>query len=302
MAFRELIVQVWYPVGNAHQPTAPYVPRLEAYRQVWEPKDVEIAGRVLTHAHLNEKSLSGRRFPVVLFSHGWQGTRTEYTSIAEDLASHGFAVFGIDHPYMGRIALSNGQVTEPTEDQFENQAEIRTYYGQDVKFVIDQIVKLNVGDTGDAFKGKLEVSRIGAMGHSSGFVAAATACMTDRRIAACTNVDAGGYSANELRALRQPLLWLRLKRAGPLPDEFLKDRREPSYELLLEDANHSSVEDWDYIEAESSEQRESAANRLRVLRKYIGAFFSEYLRGQKSALLKEGSSNSKVTFQIHLAQ
>jgi len=301
-AFRELIVQVWYPTKNAHQPTAPYVPRLEAYRQVWEPKDVEAAGRVLTHAHLDEKSLSGRHFPVVLFSHGWQGTRTEYTSIAEDLASHGFAVFGIDHPYMGRIALSNGQVTEPTEDQFENQAEIRNYYGQDIKFVINQIVKLNAGDTDDTFTGKLEVSHIGAMGHSSGFVAAATACMTDHRITACVNVDAGGYSANDLRALRQPLLWLRLKRAGPLPDEFLKDRREPSYELLLRDANHSSVEDWDYIEAESSEQRESAAERLRILRKYIGAFFREYLQGQKSALLEEGSSNSNVTFQIHLAQ
>ena len=300
--FRQLVVQVWYPVENADQPTAPYVPRLEAYRQVWEPKDVEVARRVLTHAHLDEKSLSGRRFPVVLFSHGWQGTRTEYTSIAEDLASHGFAVFGIDHPYMGRIALPSGQVTEPTEDQFENQAEIRNYYGQDIKFVIDQIVKLNAGDTDNTFTGKLEVSRIGVIGHSSGFVAAATACMTDRRIAACANVDAGGYSANDLRALRQPLLWLRLKRAGPLPDEFLKDRHEPSYELLLEDANHSSVEDWDYIEAESSEQRESAANRLRILRKYIGAFFSEYLQGQKSALLKEGSSNSNVAFQIHLAQ
>lgn len=300
--FRQLVVQVWYPVENADQPTAPYVPRLEAYRQVWEPKDVEVARRVLTHAHLDEKSLSGRRFPVVLFSHGWQGTRTEYTSIAEDLASHGFAVFGIDHPYMGRIALPSGQVTEPTEDQFENQAEIRNYYGQDIKFVIDQIVKLNAGDTDNTFTGKLEVSRIGVIGHSSGFVAAATACMTDRRIAACANVDAGGYSANDLRALRQPLLWLRLKRAGPLPDEFLKDRHEPSYELLLEDANHSSVEDWDYIEAESSEQRESAANRFRILRKYIGAFFSEYLQGQKSALLKEGSSNSNVAFQIHLAQ
>src|SRR5260221_11456200 len=97
--------------------------------------------------------------------------------------------------------------------------------------------------------------------------------MRDRRIADCANVDAGGYSANELRALGQPLLWLRLKRAGPLPDEFLKDRREPSYELLLEDANHSSVEDWDYIEAESSEQRQSPANRLRIVRKYLAECF-----------------------------
>jgi len=119
----------------------------------------------------------------VLFSHGWQGTRTEYTSIAEDLASHGFAVFGIDHPYMGRIALPNGQVTEPTEDHFQSSADIRNYYGQDVRFVIDRIIKLNAGDPDDTFIGKLQVSRIGVIGHSSGFVAAGTACKIDRRIA-----------------------------------------------------------------------------------------------------------------------
>jgi alpha-beta hydrolase superfamily lysophospholipase len=297
--FRSLIVQVWYPAKKGATPVAPYVPRLEAYRRVWEPKDVEVAGRVLTHAHLDEEPLSGRQFPVVLLSHGWQGTRTEYTSLAEDLASHGFAVFGIDHPYMGRIALSNGQVTESTEDQFANQSEIREYYGQDVEFVIDQIMKLNVGDPVRTFTGKLEVSKIGAIGHSSGFVAAATACMSDQRIAACANVDAPGYSASDLRALRQPLLWLRLNRAGPLLAEFLKDRSEPSYELLFKSANHSSVEDWDYIEAESDQQRDSAAEQLRILRKYLAAFFSEYLQGHEQTLLKKESSSSDVIFQIH---
>ncbi|HXT23827.1 MAG TPA: alpha/beta fold hydrolase [Candidatus Eisenbacteria bacterium] len=299
--FRQLVVQVWYPVATSEKPTAPYVAKLEAYRHVWEPKDVEVASRVLTHAYLGENPLISGHFPVVLFSHGWQGTRTEYTSIAEDLASHGFAVFGIDHPYMGRIALPNGQVTEPTEDHFQSPADILNYYGQDVRFVIDRIIKLNAGDPNGTFVGKLQVSRIGVIGHSSGFGAASTACKIDRRIAACANVD-GPVSAEDLRGLRQPLLWVRLERAGPTPAEFLRNRSEPSYELGFLHARHGSVEDWDYLEAESYQQRQSAADLLRVLREYIDAFFIEYLQGQKSALLKQSSTNSDMTFKIHAAR
>jgi hypothetical protein len=84
--FRQVIVQVWYPTKDGEGSTASYVPKLEAYRHVWDDTQVEAASRVLTHAHLNDKPLLGSQFPVVLFSHGWEGTRTEYTSIAEDLA------------------------------------------------------------------------------------------------------------------------------------------------------------------------------------------------------------------------
>lgn len=300
--FRQLIVQVWYPVNRSAKPTTPYVPKLEAYRGIWEPTDLEVASRVLTHAHLDEKPLTGRQFPLVLFSHGWQGTRTEYTSIAEDLASHGFAVFGIDHPYMGRIALPNGQVTEATEDHFQNPADIRKYYGQDVKFVIDQITRLNIADPDGLFIGKLKVSQIGVIGHSSGFVAAGTACIIDRRILACANVDAPGFSAKDLNGLRQPLLWVRLEKAGPVPAEFLKNRSEPVYELQLNDANHGSVEDWDYLESESYQQRKTAGERLQILRKYLNAFFGKYLQDQKADILAQASTNPDITFKIYEVQ
>jgi len=37
-------------VAASVKSTAPYVTKLEAYRHVWEPKDIEVASRVLTHA------------------------------------------------------------------------------------------------------------------------------------------------------------------------------------------------------------------------------------------------------------
>lgn len=297
--FRQVIVQVWYPTKDGGGSTASYVPKLEAYRHVWDDTQGEAASRVLTHAHLNDKPLLGSQFPVVLFSHGWEGTRTEYTSIAEDLASHGYAVFGIDHPYMGRIALPNGQVTEATENQFRSPGEIRKYYGQDVKFVIDQISKLNGGEPDGTFSGRLNVSLVAAIGHSSGFVAASAACTIDRRITACVNVDAPGFSAADLSGMKQPLLWIRMEKAGPVPAEFLKSRSESVYELQLMDAKHGSVEDWDYIEAESEQQRTAASQRLQVLRKYLGAFLGKYLKGKQSDLLERKPANPDLTIKIY---
>src|SRR5215831_17942408 len=116
--FRQVIVQAWYPARSSRGPSAPYVPRLDAYRQVWEKAAFIAAARAQTHSHLNAPALPGHRAPIVLLSHGWEETRNSYTSIAEDLASRGYAVFGVDHPYMGRIALPNGQVTTARENQF----------------------------------------------------------------------------------------------------------------------------------------------------------------------------------------
>jgi len=264
----------------------PYVPRLEAISWGLGTKRCRSCRTCSDSCSFGREAVKrSALLPIVLFSHGWQGTRTEYTSIAEDLASHGFAVFGIDHQTWGGSLFRTVKLPSRRRTSLRTRRKSGTTTGRTVKFVIDQIVKLNVGDTDDTFTGKLEVSRIGAIGHSSGFVAAATACMTDRRMQLARMLTLGVFSERSSRAETAPAL-AAPEEGRPLPDEFLKDRREPSYELLLEDANHSSVEDWDYIEAESSEQRESAANRLRILRKYIGAFFSEYLQGQKSALLK----------------
>ena len=194
---RQVIVQIWYPTRDRSGPTAPYVPMLSSYRRVWEDSEVDVAGRTLTHSRLNTKPMSGVRFPIVLLSHGWEGTRSEYTSIAEDLASHGYAVFGVDHPYMGRIALPNGEVTESTENQFHSPAEIVAYYARDLEFVIHRIAELNRADPEKTFPGKFDMTRIAAIGHSSGFVAASGACKLDSRIKACINIDAPGFGASD---------------------------------------------------------------------------------------------------------
>jgi predicted dienelactone hydrolase len=156
---RQLIVQVWYPTEDRSGPASPYVPMLSSYRHIWEDSDVDVASRTLTHSRLDAKPMSSVQFPVALLSHGWQGTRSEYTSFAEDLASHGYAVLGVDHPYMGRIALPDGEVTEPSESQFHSPAEVAAYYAKDVEFVIGRIAELNRANPEKTFTGKFDMAR-----------------------------------------------------------------------------------------------------------------------------------------------
>jgi predicted dienelactone hydrolase len=298
--YRQLIVQVWYPTEDRFGPASPYVPMLSSYRHIWEDSDVDVASRTLTHSRLNAKPMSGMPFPVVLLSHGWQGTRSEYTSFAEDLASHGYAVFGVDHPYMGRIAMPNGEVTEPTESQFHSPAEVVAYYAKDLEFVIGQITELNRATREKTFTGKFDMARIAAIGHSSGFVAASGACKLDSRIKACINIDAPGFGASDLAGLEQPLLWIRLQKAGGVPAEYLKTARTAVYELQTEGANHGSVEDWDYLEAASPAQREAADKVLQIIRRYVEAFLSKHLNRQNSDLLDPGSGKPGIQWRVYV--
>jgi dienelactone hydrolase len=289
--FRQLIVQAWYPARPKSGTTGDYVPRLNAYRTVWEKSEIEVAGRTQTHSHVNATPIPDVRFLVVLLSHGWEGTRSEYSSLAEDLASHGYAVFGVDHPYMGRIVLPNGQVTESTEQQFQSPAEIMEYYGRDLQFAIDEITRLNTPARDSIFANRLDLSRIAAIGHSSGFSAVSDACRRDPRIKACVNIDAPGYTAALLTGLHQPLLWIWLERAGPVPPSFLTTIASEVYELQIPGANHGSVEDWDYLEASSPQERKNAAQRLTLIRNYVAAFLGKSLRDQDSPLLSHSQNN-----------
>ena len=55
---------------------------------------------VTTHAVLDAMPAARpARFPVIVFSHGYTGLPSSHTGLFEDLASHGWAVLSVVHPY-----------------------------------------------------------------------------------------------------------------------------------------------------------------------------------------------------------
>jgi predicted dienelactone hydrolase len=92
--------------------------------------------------------------PVVMFSHGNEGTRIQSFFFASVLASHGFIVVSTDH---------HGNTLEESEVD-EDVAINRPL---DISFAIDELTVMN-SDTGDFFENAFDLANIGMSGHSFG--------------------------------------------------------------------------------------------------------------------------------------
>ena len=117
-AFRQVEVLAWYPAAAARRRgPAPYLREgLVEVRGFAKLFGVETSfdgvESVRTHAELGaDPAAAPRKLPVLLFSHGYTGMPSSYTALLEDLASHGYAVLSVVHPYEASAAtLSDGHL------------------------------------------------------------------------------------------------------------------------------------------------------------------------------------------------
>lgn len=151
---RNVVVQAWYPTETSAKGTyAVYMDGLDNL-----PTKIGILPSFLfkqyhkidTYAILDAPlSKIRKKWPVVIFMTGYGATRAVYTSLSAGLASYGYVVLALDHPYEAALtALSTGEVVttvekfssdDPDRIKFmENRLGVRV---ADVKFVINQLAK-----------------------------------------------------------------------------------------------------------------------------------------------------------------
>lgn len=142
-------------------------------------------------------------FPIIIFSHGMGTMVQHYTWILEELASHGYIVVGINHPYVAAITqFPDERIIESTMTQqkglgkesfnaWKNE-QIHTCV-EDTEFVIKKLKKLN--DKNNEFlQGRLDFSRLGIIGHSFGGDIALVLASQNKNIKAVINMDGGERS------------------------------------------------------------------------------------------------------------
>ena len=216
--YRELTVQVWYPATAAGSDArAPYIPdsglvdaMLET--QYWDQSDADIERwrTIRTHAYLDAPvATNGSRWPLLVFSHGLGVARAHYTALIQDLASHGYVVAAVEHPYGGFMAAPDGRILTPAQDSvdFDDPAIVANRTGvwsADVTSVLDRM--LNGRHEAGRFASVIDTTRIGMLGHSIGGAAALEACLSDARIKACVNFDGAPFGQVEEEGLRRPTL------------------------------------------------------------------------------------------------
>ena len=129
------------------------------------------------------------RYPVILLSPE-RDQRQFYSALAEDLASHGFVVIGLDHPFqVAAVALDADVAAYAAIRRWRRPPRSRGAIDQrvaDLGFVLD---RLDAGAIGlGALSGHLDLSRVVVLAIPTAAFAAAQACL-DSRIDACLYID-----------------------------------------------------------------------------------------------------------------
>jgi dienelactone hydrolase len=152
-------------------------------------------------------STVGEQYPLVIFSHGSMGFKTQNTSTFLELASNGYVVCSIDNPYLaiftrgsdGRMIIqspsfrqeffdvNNGKYDTATALKLEHQwMAVQT---TDIEFVLDTILASAKDPGSAAVYHLIDGEKIGLMGHSLG--GEASAQVARERIASGQNdIDA----------------------------------------------------------------------------------------------------------------
>ncbi|WP_344338698.1 hypothetical protein [Kitasatospora putterlickiae] len=200
---------------------------------------------------------TGGRFPVVLFSPGSNGVRTQNTAWAEELASHGYLVAALDHPYdSAAVVLADGRTitTETTssgdrDKDEELAADWTAIRAADLGFVLTRLEGLDRGEGADPLAGRLDTGRVAVTGHSLGGAAALQAARQDRRFDAVIDLD-GFPHGPASPPLTQPALALTQAitpatdpRYPPRLAEALDAATAPGYRLTVPGAAHLTFTD-----------------------------------------------------------
>ncbi|MGV9269492.1 alpha/beta hydrolase family protein [Kitasatospora sp. NPDC003701] len=309
---RQLTVTMVYPAVPGTGTPAPYMTLAEAAGAIQQrqlPASYGVTPQnlssVTTHAFDGARPRRGT-YPLVVLSPGYEDPRMVLTSLATDLASHGYIVALVGHTYEDSgETLANGQTPpcaichNPALD-FDSVAASRAL---DVSFVIDQLTH---GHTAWRPAHHINKHEIGMAGHSLGGAAATTTMIADPRVRAGVNMDGSFHPAPMPGQINRPLLMLGAADNHPVGGHDTTWGQTwaalGGYKkwLTVAGAGHTSFTDLDLLleEAGFPTPPLSPERGVVITREYVTAFFDRTLKGINSPLLDGPSPNNpEVLFQ-----
>jgi predicted dienelactone hydrolase len=270
---QELAVWLWYPatVTPSSQP-AEYLPAY--WRSALEHHQGFLLSRLLSRDlsrvrsnSWSDATVSSRKpqYPLVVLRAGGGALSSDYTSIAEDLASHGYVVVSFDAPYRtvvtafpdGRVAIRNTQSdfdSMPYKIAEKAATQAMGIWVEDLEFVLGRLKELNANDPAGRFEGKLDLQKIGIVGHSLGGATAAQFCHDDAQCKVGIDIDGIPFGSVVQESLHQPFFFIlsdHRKESGEeapvvqakMESIYNKLPAETRWQVMIDGANHFSFSD-----------------------------------------------------------
>ena len=308
---RKIMIQIWYPTDDLDGEKELYIDygelRIEALASQFDyspflfKKLIDVETNSIKKAEPSTQS----SFPLIIFSHGLGGNRTQNTVIIEELTSHGYVVIAIEHAYDANISIfDNGDVADyrsginyerrntqkitPEEfwairlPQLETRAE-------DVSYIIDQ---LELGNLPENIVNIIDLENIGVFGHSFGGATSIYSSYNDHRIDACINLDGwmvvvpdeivdNGINKNFMYLGQEQ--WDEKLNYQKL-DKFIKSNTKSS-KILIPNTTHYDFSDTPHMSKAAKFLNKSgkvkSKNLKNLLNELIISFFNQNLKNQK---------------------
>ena len=209
--YRRIAVQYWYPIADSDSGTTSQYIDQPALKMRAFAKNMGLPKWLVGHIQDIETNStldaplhpSGNNYPVVVFSHGLGGMKTQNSILAEELASHGYFVVSADHAFDAFLTVfDDGTVADyrsgsdgiNTEEEFwaARGPQLAARAG-DIRFMLNTIAERQVATTGeltsDGLWRRADLSRVGIFGHSFGGATSIMASDQDPRVLAAVALD-----------------------------------------------------------------------------------------------------------------
>ena len=318
----ELAVWIWYPAERRQQPASDYLPPI--WRQALRDKQGTFMRAffkrdpLVVHANSQADAPIASRhqqYPVVLLRPGGSALTADFTTLAEDLASHGYVVVGFDAParsfvfvesdgrVIGRapannVENANGNLADPVVGR------LLTMWLTDVKAVVDQLQRLDEAPSG-MFAGRFDLARLGAVGHSFGGAQALQFCHDDLRCRAAIDLDGIPFGSVVTDGLAKPAMFLLSDHSREMADpeshkvlgmvqSIYIRLPEPRLYATIRTANHFSFGDQILLNSQTAVALLRLAGfpaldgrrGLAISDRYVCTFFDVTLNGAPASTLK----------------
>lgn len=326
---RELVVSIWYPAfASGTDPTSAYLPgergilaaryqsmmmrvRVQGFWSALlrNPLPRDLFAGIETHA-INNAAVSCKKngFPVLLFLPGFGAMATEYTALLEDIASHGYVVVAINPTDFAPVTtFESGHTVYAPIWNLSLYALEKDYpiWVQDFLFVLNEVSRENKDPQSPLF-GHLDMTLVGAFGHSLGGAASAGACHFDSRIKAGLNLDGAPHGDHSTWKFPQPFMLVQSEKRAyrdSAGEDFLKGLAI-GYRAVIKGSTHHAFTDEVMLPIPAGRKEALVGSvpgprMVHMTSFLICTFFDVYLQGKPSSSLVDVSSLfPEITIQV----
>ncbi|MBL0682579.1 alpha/beta hydrolase [Aquimarina mytili] len=286
----------------------------------------------LTKTHIQKllPITNNTQLPLIVLSHGLLWNSEMYTSIIEEVVSQGYIVVGIDHTYESFLTEYQGKKIAWSQDNIDSmnkgldfdyvnkKMEVAlngkdsllrnkaTYeiiqhlpyfksldrWSNDISFVIDQLEIMNSDHNGFLFQ-KLDVDKIGLLGHSWGGASVVQNASVNKRIKGVINMDGAQFGRLIDTRLDVPLMVMHADRDYKsffTPNFYVYERvaKNDFFLVTIATTGHANFGDlsyWTKIHALTETGSIAPERMTHITNELILNFFDTYIKDENNDMI-----------------